>query len=803
MFARAEAAAAEEAETVASKEDAPYVPPQNAEKYSFEAEVHRMLDIVVNSLYQNNDVFLRELISNASDALDKIRYLLLTDPDKYKEGADLPLEVKIEYDEAAHTLTVRDTGVGMTHDEMVLNLGTVARSGTTKFMEALKESGNKDDTMSQIGQFGVGFYSTFLVADRVTVASKSPVDTVQRIWESTNGAAEFLVYDDPRGNTLGRGTEITLHLKEDSREYTKPYKLKELAKHYSEFVTHPISLRTTETMEVDIEDADEADEFDEEKKPKKEEDDLEVGDEVEDNAEKPKKTKEVTTYSWDVLNGNQAIWTREKEDITDDEYQAFYQVLSGETTNATEWTHFNAEGSINFKSILYLPGDVPATYKYGNIDRVPGAMRLYVRRVLIGDAFDLLPKYLGFVRGVIDSDDLPLNVNRETLQESKILKVIQKKVVRKAIDLIRQLAKDSEAEEKAEADRDNTDGEEKEKKDSKYIKWYRMFSPNIKLGILEDQANQAKLLKLLRFETSKSNGKLISLDEYAENMKEWQKDIYVLGCVNSNECASSPFLEVFREKDAEVLFLSDAVDEYMMKQVRDFDRKQIVQISSENVKFNDEDADLIKRREKVYQKKYKALTKWLRKLYHGTVLRVQVAKRSLGSVPAIVSSSDYGNSANMERILKAQAFQHGVDPSGMLAMKVFEINPRHPLIVKLLEGCPPEDDDEKAFVVAPDLVDAAWMLHDMAMLGGGFPIHDIDAHNKRLVKVMQGKLSLETLTLEPEINPPVEDEEPAEFGAGGMGGMNMDDFNFDNMDMDKMDDLKAQMGGDDILSDEL
>ena len=787
-----------------SKEDAPYVPPQNAEKYNFEAEVHRMLDIVINSLYQNNDIFLRELISNASDALDKIRYLLLTDPDKYKDATatDIPLEVKIEYDEKAHTLTIRDSGVGMTHDELVQNLGTVARSGTTKFMQALKESGgNKDETISQIGQFGVGFYSTFLVADRVSVASKNPLDPTQHVWESTNGSSEFVVYPDPRGNTLGRGTEITLHLKEDAREYTKPYKLHELAKHYSEFVTYPISLRTTQVTEV--EDEDETDEFDEEK-PKKEkkdgDDELEVGEDDEDVAGKPKKMKEVTSYSWDLVNGNQAIWTREKDDITDDEYQSFYHVLtSNDAENATTWSHFNAEGNINFKSILYLPEEIPNEYRYGNMAAISGAMRLYVRRVLIGDSFELLPKYLGFIRGVIDSDDLPLNVNRETLQESKILKVIQKKIVRKAIDMIRQLAKDSEESESASSEDDEKKDDETEDKPNKYLEWYKKFSPNIKMGILDDYGNQAKLVKLLRFVTSKSNNTHVSVDDYIKNMKDWQKDIYVLGCMDVESCAKSPFLQTFREKDVEVIYLTDAIDEYMVKNVREFEKKKIVQISNENVKLNDEDEDLIKRREKVYNEKYKPLTKWLRSLYHGTVMRVQVAKRPLGSVPAIVTSSEYGNSANMERILKAQAYQHGADASGMMAMKVFEINPRHPLIVKLLDGCPPEKDDDE-FVVKPEIIDAAWMLHDVAMTSGGFPIHDSAAHNARMLKVLQSQFELTTLELEPEINPPVEIEEPTKDD----GNMNLDDldFDFDAAGLN-MDDLKAQMEGAGIESDEL
>ena len=789
---------------VETKEDAPYVPPQNAKKYSFEAEVHRMLDIVINSLYQNNDIFLRELISNASDALDKIRYLLLTDPDTYKntDSADLPLEVKIEYDEAAHTLTIRDSGVGMTHDELVENLGTVARSGTTKFMQALKDSGgNKDETISQIGQFGVGFYSTFLIADRVSVASKNPNDPTQHVWESTNGSSEFVVYPDPRGNTLGRGTEITLHLKEDAREYTKPYKLRELAKHYSEFVTYPISLRTTAVTEVEDDDAD--DEFDEAKtkKEKKDgDDDLEVGEDDEEIAEKPKKIKEVTSYSWDVLNGNQAIWTRDKDNITDDEYQSFYHLLtSNEAENATTWSHFNAEGNINFKSILYLPEEVPSNYRYGNMDTVGGAMRLYVRRVLIGDSFDLLPKYLGFIRGVVDSDDLPLNVNRETLQESKILKVIQKKVVRKAIDMIRQLAKDSE--ESADDEEKEEDSDEEKSKPNKYLEWYKKFSPNIKMGILEDYGNQAKLIKLLRFVTSKSNNTFISVDNYIKNMKDWQKDIYVLGCMDVESCAKSPFLQTFREKDVEVIYMTDAIDEYMVKNVRDFEKKKIVQISSENVKLNDEDEDLIKRRENVYSEKYKPLTKWLRSLYHGTILRVQVAKRALGSVPAIVTSSDYGNSANMERILKAQAYQQGVDASSVMAMKIFEINPRHPLVLKLLDGCPPEKDDDK-FVVKPDIIEAAWMLHDMAMTSGGFPIHDTAAHNARMLKVLQSQFGLDTLELEPEINPPVEIDEPDKDGSSSTNTDELD-LDFQEGDIDIMEALKEQMEGAGIQSDEL
>ena len=606
----------------------------------------------------------------------------------------------------------------------------------------------------------------------MTVASKNPTDPVQRVWESVNGAAEFVVYDDPRGNTLERGTEITLHLKEDCLEYTEQKRIKDLAHHYSEFVVHPISIRTMETVQVEVDD-DEDDEFAE----KADEDALDVSDDEDDSKIKIKKTEEVTTYSWEVINGNQAIWTREKDEITDEEYQAFYKQLTGDTKNATEWSHFNAEGNINFKSILYLPEETPSHYAMGNLDAVEGAVKLYVRKVLIGDDFNLLPRYLGFVRGIVDSDDLQLNVNRETLQESKILTIIRKKVVRKAIDLIRQLAKESsnedskDDEETDEENKKEDDGADKKKKDSKYVTWYKKFAPNIKLGILEDYPNQSKLTKLLRFETSKSDGKMIPLSKYIESMKDWQKDIYVLGCATVKECSVSPFLEPFKEKDVEVVYMSDAIDEYMVKQMRDYDGKKLVQISSENTKIHDEDVDLIKRREKVYEEKFKGLVKWLRTVYEGTILRVQVAKRPLGSVPAIVSSSEYGNSANMERIIKAQAFQHGTDPTGMFALRILEINPRHPLIIKLLESIPDDSEDEDV-KASQEIIESAWMIHDMAMLNGGFPIHDADAHNKRMMKVMQSQFGLKSLQLEPEISPPVEEDEPPELD---------DEFDFDSI----------------------
>ena len=718
-----------------------------------------MLDIVVNSLYQNKDVFLRELISNASDALDKIRFLSLTKPE-YLQQED-KLEVNIEYDPANNSLVVRDTGIGMTHDEMVSNLGTVARSGTTKFMQALKEKGENSSSgeISQIGQFGVGFYSAFLVSDRIQVASKHPDSDVQFVWTSTNGASEFTIFPDPRGTTLTRGTEITLFLKEDCVEYADENRLRGLAKHYSEFVTHPIRLRTMEVVEVEVEDEEKED--DEESKT--DEDDLEVSDEEDaaEKEEKPKMTKEVTTYDYEILNGNPAVWTRSKEDITDDEYQAFWKVVSKEeSSDAATWTHFKAEGNINFKSILYLPEEVPERFRFGN-QNTGGGINLYVRKVLISHEFEILPTYLGFVSGVVDSDDLPLNVNRETLQESKIIQVIKKKIVRKALDMIRQFIKESDEEMEAEAAKEETedDADQPAKKENRYIKWYQKFGPSLKMGAMDDEPNRAKLMKFLRYQSSKSGDDWVGLEKYVEEMKDWQKDIYYIAAVDKETAAKSQFLEPFHEKGIEVLFFTDTVDEYAIQQIRDFSGKKFLNIASESVKFDDEeDKDLATRREKFYKDKFKPLTKWLKKLYGPSVMRVVISKR-LGKSPAIASSSEHGHSANMERIMRAQAFNHGQSDFATKAMKILEVNPRHPLLVKLLEGCPSEDDQEG--VVSSEIVDAAWILHEMALLNGGFPLTDPAGHTKRLTRYLQSTLEVDSLALaaEPDLSV-IEEEAP-------------------------------------------
>lgn len=752
----------------------PVVEEAVGDKFEFEADVSRVLDIVVNSLYQNKDVFLRELISNASDALDKIRFLSITKPELLADKAEL--EIRLAYDGEAKTLTITDSGIGMTKDELVKNLGTVANSGTTKFMDSLAD-GAAD--VSQIGMFGVGFYSSFLVAEKVTVASKSPSDE-QYIWSSSNGSSAFSVGEDPRGNTLGRGTEITLHLKEDAEEYAGFDKLADMVHHYSEFITHPIFVRKEEKMEVPDEDEDVVDEDKEEG----DEDELDVTEDEDSDEEKPQKMKEVTTYDWVKSNADAAIWTRSKDDISDDEYQQFFKLINKESyKNATSWSHFDAEGNINFRSLIYMPDEIPRELERGDVTQFSNRMKLYVRKVLISDEFELLPKYMSFITGVVDSDDLPLNVNRETLQESKIIAIIRKKVTRKVIDMIKKFAEskiETEEEEKeVEIDADGNvietedeDKEVKEEKEHPYLDWYRKFQPSIKMGVVEDDANRKRLAKLIRFKTSKSDGKWISFDKYVENMKDWQDQIFYISGTELTELEKSPFMEKFNAKDVEVIYFTEPADDYMIQHLREFDSKKITTITHESIKFGDDDADLEKRIEKAYKNKYDSLITFMNKFYGRSVSKVIISRR-LESVPSIVSSGEYGNTANMERIMRAQAFAHGENNVNVNGPKTLEINPRHPFIESLLSKVP-EGEDERPPI---EVRDSLWNLLDTGLLNGGYQINEGKAFTMRMMRSIKSNLGVESVELLPEIEPAEEEDEPPE--AMGGDGINMDDFDID------------------------
>ncbi|ETN22883.1 hypothetical protein, variant [Phytophthora nicotianae INRA-310] len=747
-------------------------PLTGGETFAFQAEVSRLMDILINSLYRTKEIFLRELISNASDALDKIRFLALSNNELLGKLRDL--EIRISFDKDAGTLTIRDTGVGMTKDDLVNNLGTVAKSGTANFVEAMQAGA---DDSSLIGQFGVGFYSVYLVADRVRVVSKNNNDD-QYIWES-DANASFTITKDPRGDTLGRGTEITLFLKPDATEFQDQDKLKNLVGHYSEFITFPIYVNTTstETYEVEEEPADVEEVVEEEtdeEKPSEEDEELEAVEE--EDVKTPKTRAETrTVWKWERVNEVKAIWTRSKDEISDEEYESFYHSLQKtDITDPLTWIHFQAEGEIEFKSILYVPGQAPRDL-YTRFENKKADIKLYVRKVLITDDFDdFLPRYLNFIAGVVDSDDLPINVSRETLQENKILRVIRKKLVRKVLEMLRKLAEkdeddDEEDEEddevvdtsadesndkkETEGDAEKEEEEEEEDGNAAYNKFWEEFGKNIKLGVMDDAANRAKLVKLLRFVTSESDGKWTSLEQYVDRMKDWQDSIYYIAAENADACEKSPFMEKMRAKGLEVLYFVDALDEYMVSHISEFDGKKLVSITKEGIKFGDEDESLTQKREQLYADKYVALTTALKTLYGDKISRVTMSQRVVDS-PAVMVTSQWGYSANMQRIMKAQTFGNGDKNSPMYGTgsAILELNPRHPIVSKLNElmVSDPEKEETK---------DLAWLLYDTALINSGFDMTDTTQFSTRVHRIMKSSMGIDSLELEPEIEVPEEEQE--------------------------------------------
>ena len=734
---------------------------ESEEKFEFQAEVSRLMDIIINSLYKQKEIFLRELISNASDALDKIRFLSLSEDGILGEGENKKLEIRISFDKEKRVLTLRDRGVGMTKQDLIQNLGTVARSGTTQFVEAVASGADTN----LIGQFGVGFYSAYLVADKIQVVSKHN-DDEQHIWESTADAT-FSVAEDPRGDTLGRGTEIKLFLKEDASEFLEQSKLEDLVKRYSEFITFPIYLHKskTETVEVPIDDDDEGEEEEEEEEEGEEEEGEEEEEEEEggedDEEEEPKtKTETKTVWFWQHINDQPAIWTRDKSEITEEEYNQFFQSLSGKKDSSDDtplsWIHFRAEGEIEFKSILYVPKSAPYDM-YDNYYGKASGMRLYVRKVLITDEFeDLMPRYLNFIRGVVDSDDLPLNVSRETLQQHKVLRVMGKKLVRKALEMLRKLANkakkeeddSAESEEGEEGAEGSTDGTEKAEDD--YLKFWESFGKNIKLGLIEDSSNRTKLSKLLRFKSSFDDGeKWHSLEDYVSRMKDNQANIYYISGSSMEAVKDSPFMEKMRSKNLEVIFLVDPIDEYAIQNLTEFDGKKLQSITKENLKFGDEE-DSDKKRDELYTENFKGLTEWMKGIYGDKVEKIAVSNRVVDT-PCLLVTSQYGYSANMERIMQSQAFADNKRTSYLVSKKTMEINPRHPIMIELKKRAEesPDNDDTK---------DLALLIYDTALLNSGFQMEDAAGFASRMYKLFKAGLSLESLELAPEIEIPDDDD---------------------------------------------
>ncbi len=643
------------------------------ETLGFETEVKHLLHLMIHSLYSNKEIFLRELISNASDAADKLRFEALSNDGLY-EG-DSELKIRLEFDKEKRTITIIDNGIGMTRAEVQEHIGTIAKSGTKQFFEALTGEQAKDSEL--IGQFGVGFYSAFIVADKVTLTTrKAGADKSEGTrWESA-GEGDYTIEAVEKAQ---RGTEIVLHLKEAEGEFLDGYRIRSIVRKFSDHISLPIVM-------------------DKEVMPTMDEEEAEEGEEA-------KEAKPVAQIEEETINSASALWTKSRQEISDEDYNQFYKHVGHDFQDPLTHVHSKVEGTNEYALLLYVPSRAP--FDMWDRDAKHG-VKLYIRKVFItDDAEQLMPRYLRFIRGVIDANSLPLNVSRELLQQSKQISAIKTGAVKKVLGMLENLAKNEP---------------------EKYATFWSQFGSVIKEGPIEDHANKARVAKLLRFasthaDTDKQD---VALEDYVSRMKEGQENIYYVTADSFSAAKNSPHLEIFRKKGIEVILLSDRIDEWLVSNLDEFEGKHLQSVAKGDLDLGGLDAEEDKAAQEEVNKDFEAVLKQIKDVLADKVSEVRLSHR-LTESPACLVADVYGMSLNMERIMKDAGQSMGM---GMGRKPVFEINPTHPLVVRMKA----EQDDTR-------FADLTHILFDQAILSEGGQLDDPAAFVHKLNGLLQGLLN--------------------------------------------------------------